>query len=67
MRKTILVVAVITGVVWAARRAQKKNDQAWFWSDEWQDGEREATEEIERGNLTSTAPENMFPDLNVGA
>jgi antitoxin PrlF len=27
-------------------------DQAWFWTKEWQDGEREATEDIEAGRGT---------------
>lgn len=27
-------------------------DQAWFWSAEWQEGEREASEQIERGETT---------------
>lgn len=27
-------------------------DQAWFWSPEWQEGEREATDEIKNGVTT---------------
>ncbi|MGI9004324.1 MAG: AbrB/MazE/SpoVT family DNA-binding domain-containing protein [Pseudonocardia sp.] len=27
-------------------------DQAWFWSDEWQRGEREASEQLARGQGT---------------
>ena len=27
-------------------------DQAWFWSDEWQEKEREASEAIARGELS---------------
>jgi len=41
-------------------------DQAWFWSPEWQAGEREADEQITRGDLSpvySTA-EEMFADIN---
>ncbi len=26
-------------------------DQAWFWSKEWQEGEREASDEIAQGSL----------------
>jgi hypothetical protein len=29
----------------------KVNDQSWFWSDEWQKGEKEADEEIKQGNV----------------
>jgi len=40
-------------------------DQAWFWSPEWQAGEREADEEIARGDLSPVyrSAEAMFADL----
>jgi AbrB family looped-hinge helix DNA binding protein len=40
-------------------------DQAWFWSPEWQAGEREADEEIGRGDLSPVYDdaEAMFADL----
>jgi antitoxin PrlF len=40
-------------------------DQAWFWSSDWQGGEREADEEIARGALSPvyTSAEEMFGDL----
>lgn len=28
-------------------------DQSWFWSDEWQAGEREAEEHIRNGNVSA--------------
>ncbi len=27
-------------------------DQSWFWTEEWQEGEREASEEIREGKLS---------------
>lgn len=40
-------------------------DQAWFWSDEWQEGEREAEEEIKSGNVaTFNSLDDLFDDLN---
>jgi antitoxin PrlF len=41
-------------------------DQAWFWSPQWQAGEREADEEIARGNLSPVyaSAEEMFADLD---
>ena len=37
----------------AARRAGRAADQAWFWTPEWQAGEREASEQIAAGATTS--------------
>jgi AbrB family looped-hinge helix DNA binding protein len=40
-------------------------DQRWFWTAEWQAGEREASAEIADGNTTVYAdPEAMFADLD---
>jgi antitoxin PrlF len=41
-------------------------DQAWFWSPEWQIGEREAEEEIAAGDLSPVygTAEELFADLN---
>jgi hypothetical protein len=33
----------------AARALQAMADQAWFWTPEWQEGEREADEDIAAG------------------
>lgn len=42
-------------------------DQAWFWSADWQAGEREAGEEISRGDLSRVyaSAEDMFADLDA--
>lgn len=32
---------------------KKKNDQAWFWSEEWQKNEREADNDIANNNVKS--------------
>lgn len=41
-------------------------DQAWFWSPDWQAGEREADAEIARGELSPVyaTAEEMFADLD---
>jgi antitoxin PrlF len=40
-------------------------DQRWFWTAEWQAGEREATEQIAAGQTTMYQdPEAMFTDLD---
>ena len=41
-------------------------DQAWFWTEEWQAGEREASEEAAAGKGTVYgSPEEMFAALGV--
>jgi antitoxin PrlF len=35
-------------------------DQAWFWSDAWQSGEREASEDIARGRVRRSAGGDEF-------
>ncbi|MFD6417564.1 AbrB/MazE/SpoVT family DNA-binding domain-containing protein [Streptomyces sp. NPDC060194] len=41
-------------------------DQAWFWTEEWQAGEREASEQIARGEGTvHGSAEEMFAALGV--
>lgn len=37
-------------------------DQAWFWADEWQAGEREASEQIRAGVGTVYDDEDTFLD-----
>ena len=37
-------------------------DQAWFWTDEWQSGEREASEDIARGRVRRSASGDEFID-----
>lgn len=63
MKKTLLTAAVTAGAVWAVRHA-KKSSQSWFWTEEWQDGEREATSDIELGRTMVVSPEEMFSGLS---
>ena len=37
-------------------------DQAWFWTDEWQRGEREASEDIARGRVRRSDSGDAFLD-----
>ncbi|MGH8829365.1 MAG: AbrB/MazE/SpoVT family DNA-binding domain-containing protein [Jiangellaceae bacterium] len=37
-------------------------DQAWFWSEEWQAGEREASEDIKTGRGTVYGDDAAFLD-----
>ena len=37
-------------------------DQAWFWTDEWQRGEREASEDIARGRTRRSDSGDAFLD-----
>jgi hypothetical protein len=40
-------------------------EQAWFWTDEWQDGERRASEDIAAGRITRHEDADaMFGCLN---
>lgn len=40
-------------------------DQQWFWTEEWQAGEREAQAEIEAGNVKSfNSMEDFLADLS---
>lgn len=40
--------------------------QAWFWTEEWQAGEREASEELARGEETVySSAEEMFDALGI--
>lgn len=41
-------------------------DQAWYWSSEWQVGEREADQQISSGELSEVfeSAEEMFDRLN---
>ncbi len=35
-----------------SKLADAPDDQAWFWTPEWQAGEKEATAEIQKGQLS---------------
>ena len=37
-------------------------DQAWFWTDAWQRGEREASEDIEKGRVRRSESGDQFLD-----
>jgi AbrB family looped-hinge helix DNA binding protein len=37
-------------------------DQAWFWTPEWQEGEREASEQIARGDYETYGSRDEFFD-----
>jgi antitoxin PrlF len=40
-------------------------DQAWFWTQTWQAGEREASEDIRLGRTTTVeTPDDMFQELD---
>jgi antitoxin PrlF len=40
-------------------------DQRWFWTEQWQAGEREASEQIARGEVTHHDDvDDLFNDLN---
>jgi antitoxin PrlF len=42
-----------TGEVMLRGMAMVPADQRWFWTEEWQAGEREASEQIARGEITT--------------
>ncbi|AGK96678.1 AbrB/MazE/SpoVT family DNA-binding domain-containing protein [Clostridium pasteurianum] len=40
-------------------------DQAWFWSKEWQQGEKQAEKDIEKGKVEKfNSAEELFEDLD---
>jgi antitoxin PrlF len=40
-------------------------DQAWFWTDTWQAGERDASEDIRLGRTTTVETlDDMFQELD---
>lgn len=42
-----------------------EKDQAWFWTQEWQQGEEEAQRDIKQGNVKSfDTVEALFDDLD---
>ena len=40
--------------------------QAWFWSGEWQEGERQASEEIARGEVTRVSQDELDQLIRSG-
>jgi hypothetical protein len=60
-KKVALGVALAAGAAWAVHRAKVRADQAWFWTPEWQAGEREADQELRDGKgVVFDSPEDMF-------
>jgi len=57
--------ALLAASVRAALAAERATDQAWFWTPEWQAGEREASEQIAAGQTKSY--DSMDALLDVGA
>ena len=40
-------------------------DQAWFWSKQWQQGEKQAENDIENGKVEKfNSPQELFEDLD---
>ncbi|MFE0472376.1 hypothetical protein ACFW2V_12250 [Streptomyces sp. NPDC058947] len=60
-KKVAIAAALTAGAVWAVHRARGRADQAWFWTPEWQAGEREADQELKSGKgVVFDNPEDMF-------
>lgn len=66
-KKVVLATVLAAGAVWIAKcRRKSEADQAWFHTPEWQAGEREADEELARGEGTVFEdPEDMFRALEA--
>ena len=43
---------MLRSVYMVGNSTSEEDDQAWFWTAEWQEGEQEATAEIQRGQLS---------------
>jgi antitoxin MazE len=56
----ILDVQVRNGEIVLKVKKLIDKDQAWFWTKRWQDGERQADEDIKAGRVYS------FPDIESG-
>lgn len=50
------------------RAADRDPDQAWFWTPEWQAGEREADEDIRQGRVSRAYEdvEELIADMRQG-
>lgn len=59
-KKVMIAVALAAGAAWAVRR-RARADQAWFWTPEWQAGERAVDQELKDGDsVVFASPEEMF-------
>lgn len=48
------------------RPARVPTDEAWFWTEEWQKGEREANEDVRQGRYkTFDTVERLLADLHA--
>jgi len=58
-----------TGYEVESHAERHSSDQAWFWTPEWQEGEREVDEAIATGDLSRvfTSADDMFADLDDDA
>lgn len=58
-----------TGYEVEARAERHSAEQAWFWTPEWQEGEREVDGAIATGDLSRvfTSADDMFADLDDDA
>jgi antitoxin PrlF len=57
-----LAVSVQDGAVVLEPKTMIDTSQAWFWRDEWQAGEREASEDIKAGRTTTFDSDEGFLD-----
>jgi AbrB family looped-hinge helix DNA binding protein len=57
-----LEVAVEEGAIVMRPKKLIDADQAWFWTDAWQRGEREASEDIARGRVRRSEDADEFID-----
>lgn len=54
-------------VKWNTSKHVRSEDQAWFWSNQWQTEEQEAEQDILNGNVISfTNVDDLFKDLDKG-
>ncbi|PPS89471.1 hypothetical protein BZZ08_01617 [Streptomyces sp. MH60] len=54
------------GVVEVHGLKKIRSDQTWFWTKEWQEGERQASEDIAAGRTTvHESADDMFAHLNA--
>ena len=52
-----------TGTVTLTPQVIVDRDQAWYWTPEWQKGEREADEDIAAGRVNETKADSMSEEM----
>ena len=61
----LVEIEVKDGLAIVTPTKQVDKDQAWFWTEEWQEAEREASEDIAAGRVkTFDTVEELIRDLN---